>query len=104
MPGASAQPAWLWLSLHVRTRLHIHRVEPLAKPNEHRLRNLRSTESAAVCSCELARGRLVQDQPVQTQLTHSPDKLIEVHRFLHIGICTQAVAVEPVLFLFRGCQ
>src|SRR5215216_5880162 len=48
--------------------------------------------------------RLVQAQPVELELLHGPDELLEVHRLAHVAVGAQTVAVEHVLQLLRRGQ
>src|SRR5262245_16987750 len=101
-PGAQVPPTWHRLSLCVRTLPHIHPVGFHVIPNEHRPRNLQLIESVIVFPFTSAWWSLIQNKPVQPQLTDGSNKLIKIHRFLNIGIRAEAVAIQAVLFLLRG--
>ena len=48
--------------------------------------------------------KLVDDQPVKTNIFDGLPKLIEVDWLLNIAIRSQPVAIHQVAFLFGGCQ
>ena len=50
------------------------------------------------------RSGLVEDQPVQTELTHGIGELAEIHRLAHIAIGAEAIAIDSVAFFVRGSQ
>src|SRR5712691_10208643 len=48
--------------------------------------------------------RLVQNQPVQTELSDSIGELTEIDGLAHVAVGAQAVTMDPVLLFVRGCQ
>jgi hypothetical protein len=52
----------------------------------------------------LPQGRrlFVKNQPVQSQLAHSLDKLVEVNGFTHVTVRAQAVPLETILLFVGG--
>src|SRR5579862_5935209 len=59
----------------------------------------------AVMNCWSCRGRLlIKHQPVEPELPHRFDELVEVDRLAHVTVGAQAVAMHDVLLLFGGSQ
>src|SRR5918992_3850364 len=62
-----------------------------------------STRNGIPMPASLHRWRLVQDEPVKSELAYRFDELDEVHRFSNITIAAKTVAInEILLFLRRG--
>ena len=49
-------------------------------------------------------GRLIDQSPKDSELADRGNKLIEVHRFYNIGVCTQLISFDEIIFLARGRQ
>src|SRR5687768_9006145 len=64
---------------------------------------IKRRSSAGILSVPQRSG-FVQQQPIQSELAHGFDELREIDRLADVAVCSQRIAVNEVLFLFRGRQ